>query len=131
MQEGSSRKELRSFGLIVGSAFGLIGVWPLVFRHQSVRLWALILAGVLGTAALLLPKVLQPAFKIWTWAGFILGWINTRIILGIVFYAVFTPVGFLMRVMSKDPMKRKPEPKAESYRTVKQPRPNSHLKHQF
>jgi hypothetical protein len=127
----NSAKELRSFGLIVGAAFGLIGLWPPVFRHQHVRPWALLVAGLLGSAALLSPRLLQPVFKVWMWGGFVLSWINTRIILSIVFYVVFTPVGFVMRLIRKDPMKLHPQPDAESYRTLKQPRPGSHLKHQF
>jgi hypothetical protein len=131
MGQNSSSKELRSFGFIVGGAFGLIGLWPLVFRHQNMRIWALLLAGLLGAAAFVLPRALQPIFKVWMRAGFVLGWINTRIILGIIFYVVFTPAGLVMRLMHKDPMRRQSQPDADSYREVKQPRPSSHLNHQF
>jgi hypothetical protein len=63
--------------------------------------------------------------------GEVLGWINTRIILGGIFYLLFTPLGLCMRLRGKDPMRRTFSPEAESYRVVRQSRPSSHLWHQF
>ena len=40
------------------------------------------------------------------WIGHILGWINTRILLGIVFYALVTPIGIVFRLMGKDTMRQ-------------------------
>jgi hypothetical protein len=63
--------------------------------------------------------------------GEVLGWINTRIILGVLFYLLFTPIGLCMHLRGKDPMRRALSPEAESYRIVRQPRPASHMRHQF
>ena len=50
------RKELRSFGLIVGGIFAVIGLWPVLFRAQGPRLWALAFA-----VALVVPPSCCPA----------------------------------------------------------------------
>ena len=127
----SDTKRLRSFGLIVGSIFTLIGVWPAVWRGQHLRLWSLVLGGVLIALALVWPRSLTQVYRLWMTVGEVLGWINTRIILGVLFYLVFTPLGWCMRLRGKDPMQRTWAPEAESYRVVRQPRPSSHMQHQF
>jgi hypothetical protein len=63
--------------------------------------------------------------------GEVLGWINTRVILGAIFFLLFTPLGLYMRLRGKDPMRRTLAPEAESYRVVRQPRSSSHMRHQF
>jgi len=116
---------------MVGSLFALIGVWPAVWRAQPLRLWSLILGGVLMALALVWPRSLTQVYRLWMTVGEVLGWINTRLILGVLFYLVFTPLGWCMRLRGKDPMQRTWAPEAESYRVVRQPRPSSHMRHQF
>src|SRR5919199_3164472 len=124
-------KQLRSFGLMVGGIFALIGVWPAVWRGQPLRLWSLILGGILIVLALAWPRSLRQVHRLWMAVGEVLGWINTRLILSALFYLLFTPLGVYMRLRGKDPMRRTWAPEAESYRVVRQPRPASHMRHQF
>jgi hypothetical protein len=63
--------------------------------------------------------------------GHVLGWINTKIILGVVFYGLFTPMGLVMRLLGNDPMRQRLEPEAASYRVVRQARPSAHMTRQF
>ena len=124
-------KQLRSFGLIVGGIFACIGVWPALWRGQPLRLWGLLLGGALIALALVWPRSLAQVYRLWMAVGEVLGWINTRLILGALFYLLFTPLGVYMRLRGKDPMRRTWAPEAESYRVVRQPRPSSHMRHQF
>ena len=127
----NNTKHLRSFGLMVGGIFALIGIWPALWRGQPLRLWSLLLGGLLMGLALIWPRSLTQVYRLWMTVGEVLGWINTRIILGVIFYALFTPMGWLMRRRGKDPMRRTLAPEEESYRVVRQPRPASHMTHQF
>ncbi|MEX5216507.1 MAG: SxtJ family membrane protein [Nitrospiraceae bacterium] len=131
MTEQPNMKELRNFGLIVGGIFLVIGMWPLVWRGEGMRLWALGLGAVLIPLGLLLPAVLLPVFKAWMKMGHVLGWINTRIILGILFYGLITPMGVVMRLFGWDAMRRVLVRDAQTYRVVRQPRPKSHMTRQF
>ena len=124
-------KQVRSFGLIVGGIFALIGIWPAVWRGQPLRLWSLILGGVLLVLALVRARSLTHVYRLWMTVGELLGWVNTHLLLGGLFYLLFTPVGVWMRLRGKDPMRRTLAPEAESYRVVRQPRPVSHMTHQF
>ncbi len=131
MSSEISPKQLRSFGLLVGGVFAIIGAWPVVFRGEDPRLWALALAALLIFPALVYPRSLTWAYRIWMAIGHVLGWLNTRIILGIIFFGLFTPMGFIMRLFGWDPLRRRSDRKAESYRLVREPRPADHMKHQF
>ncbi len=131
MNSETEVKQLRSFGFIVGGGFAIIALWPAVFRGGQPRLWLLTLAGVLLTLAILLPGSLRPAYRVWMAIGHVLGWVNTKIILSVIFYTLFTPVGLVMRLLGKDPMLRKFERNTDTYRVMRQPRPNSHMKRQF
>jgi hypothetical protein len=124
-------KQLRSFGLIVGGIFGVIGLWPLVFRGEGPRLGALALTVALVVPALVYPRSLTHVHRVWMWAGEVLGWINTRILLSLIFYGLVTPMGIVMRRIGRDPMQRRLLPDAQSYRVVKAPRPAAHMSRQF
>ena len=131
MDHTATRKELRQFGLLVGTVFTVIGLWPLVFRGEPWRLWAIGIGGLLIVFGGLLPQLLAPIHKGWMWVGHILGWINTRILLGIVFYGLVTPIGLVFRLLGKDTMRQGFAESSTTYRVVRSPRPSSHMKTQF
>jgi Saxitoxin biosynthesis operon protein SxtJ len=126
-----SRKQLRSFGLIVAGGFLVIGVWPLLFRHQAPRKWALAITLISGLAGLLVPALLRRFYQVWMFLGDCLGWVNSRIILGGLFYIVVTPLGLLASMFGRDPMNRKFDPNAKTYRVLRKSRSSSHMTHQF
>ena len=123
-------QQLRSFGLLVG-VLTIIALWPLVIRQEPLRMWAIVLGGMLILGALLQPLWLRPLFTGWMTIGHVLGFINTRIILSIGFFLVFTPIGLIRRMMGKDSLHRKLEPTLSTYRTTRQPRHGDHMRKQF
>lgn len=131
MQHEVAPKQLRSFGLLVGGIFAIIGLWPLVWRGEGLRLWAMIATAILVLPAVVYPMSLKLVYRGWMAVGEGLGWINTRIILSIIFYGVFTPVAMVMRMRGKDPMRRGWDPNLESYREIRKPRPGTHMQRQF
>ncbi|HZN04217.1 MAG TPA: SxtJ family membrane protein [Candidatus Polarisedimenticolia bacterium] len=131
MEETVPSKTLRSFGLLVGGVWGLIGLWPLVWRREPPRLWALGLMAVLVGLGLVFPQALRQPYRGWMALGHALGWINTRILLGLVFYLLVTPMGFVMRLFGRDPMRRGFDASAKTYRIGREARPGSHMRHQF
>ena len=109
--------ELRKFGLIFAGMFilifGLLLPW---IWDKSSPTWPWIVAAVFAVTALVLPAALGPVYKVWMKIGHVLGWINTRIILGLVFFAIFAPVALVFRLLGKDPMRRRLEPDSDTYR---------------
>ena len=125
------RKELRTFGLMTGGIvavlFGLLLPW--LFSH-AFPLWPWIVAGVLGSLGLLAPAALGPVYRLWMKFGHVMGAINTRIILGLLFYVIFTPVGLAMRLFRWDPMRRR-KSDGGSYRVVNHPKSPKHMERPF
>ena len=111
------RKGLRDFGLITGALIALI--FGLLFPYQlglSWPLWPWIVFAVLGLMALISPMALNPIYTIWMKIGGVIGSVMSRIILGIVFFLVVTPIGLIMRAMGNDPMRRELNESETSYR---------------
>jgi saxitoxin biosynthesis operon SxtJ-like protein len=131
MDHKSTTKELRSFGLLVGGVFTVIGLWPLLVHDESLRLWAVVIGGLLIVCGVVVPRALAPVHQGWMWIGHVLGWINTRILLGIVFFGLVTPIGVVFRLMGKDTMRQAFSELSSTYRVTRQPRPRSHMKYQF
>lgn len=93
---------LKKFGLTMGVAF-LFFTGLFLFRHKSaVAGYSLAIASVFFISGFIFPILLKPLYIIWMRFAFMLSWINTRIILIILFYLVFTPVGLFMRILKAD-----------------------------
>lgn len=132
MASQQSEKELRHFGLIVGGVFLVIGVWPWLWEGEAARSWALGIGAILALLGAFVPRVLSQIHKGWMFIGHVMGWINTRIILGFFFYVVLTPMGLVARLMGKDFMHMKPAANTESsYRVLRASRDRTHFRHQF
>jgi hypothetical protein len=102
-----SHKQERQFGFLFTAVFVLVAFWPLWPLHAPNRYW-LAGAGVWLLAALVYPQGLAPLYKAWMALGHALGWINSRIILGIVFFVVVMPIGLVMRLFGKDFLSMRP-----------------------
>lgn len=97
--------ELRKFGLTVGGAFivlfGLVLPWIFSFEMP---IWPFVLGGVLIVTALVSPAALRPVQRVWMFVALKVGAFNSRVLLSVVFYLVFTPVGLVRRLFGADPM---------------------------
>ena len=126
------KKILREFGLITGGIlvflFGLFLPWLLEHEFPS---WPWIVAGILWTLAIILPMSLDPVYRVWMKIGHVLGWINTRIILGIMFYIIFLPVGLILKLAGKDPMTRKLNKTQGTYRVIHPVPPKNHVERPY
>ena len=119
--------QLRSFGLLMAGVFLLIALWPLVRHGEAGRWWAGIIGGVFGLLGLVWPTSLEAVHRIWMIIGEKLGWVNSRIILGVMFYGIMTPVALFLSLFGKSPLKLRYDPKAETYRVPKAARDPKHV----
>ena len=112
-------RELRNFGLLVGVGFAVLFGTAVPLLHRArLPLWPWSIAVLLSGLAFFYPRGLNSAYKMWMRLGYILGWINTRLILGILFFVMMTPLGFLMRFFGRDPLMLKKDDNVESYRII-------------
>lgn len=93
---------LKSFALTMSWAFpvvfSLLLPWLFSFHWQ---LWPLAISTVLMTLYFVKPSLIYYPFRVWMTIGGVLGWINTRIILGASFYILIAPIGLVLRVVGK------------------------------
>jgi hypothetical protein len=110
----------RSFGLVFAAFFLIVALLPLL-GAQGVRYWALGVSVVFALLALAVPLALAPANRIWTKFGLLLHKIVSPIALGILFFAVVAPTGFIMRLLGKDLLRLRFDASANSYWIARTP----------
>ncbi|MDC3114571.1 SxtJ family membrane protein, partial [Candidatus Pelagibacter sp.] len=86
----------RSFGIVFFIVFLIIALYPLI-NGQDLRLWSLVVSLIFLVLGLLDSKVLAPLNKLWFKFGILLGKVIAPLIMGIIFFLVVTPIGYLMR----------------------------------
>ena len=106
MKETISKKQLLDFGIFIGFGFPLfIGfLIPALFGH-GFRVWTLWVGLPALVLGLTLPRLLYYPYKSWIALGNVLGWVNSKIILGLVFIFVLQPIAFVMRLTGYDPLR--------------------------
>ena len=108
MKETIQKKQLREFGLLIGFGFPILFGWllPLLFgyEHRAWTLWLGIPGLILGLIA---PRLLHYPYMGWMALGHLLGWVNSRIILGLVFILLLQPMAYIMRLTGYDPLRRR------------------------
>ena len=107
-QSSISKKQLREFGLLIGIGFPVIIGWiiPSISGHLF-RFWSLWIGIPSFILGILRPRLLFYPYKVWMLLGFVLGWINSRLILALVFLLVLQPISLIMKIFGYDPLKKK------------------------
>jgi len=127
--------DLRKFGFIMGGMFALMFglIFPWIFNKtaETWPIWPFIVLAVFWAVAIIYPEILRPVNALWTKIGNVLGFINSRIILGIMFFVLIFPIGLILKLFGKDSMNRKYDEEADSYRKIVTPRNKEHLRKPF
>jgi len=101
-----TNKQLRRFGFIVALGLSVVASISWYRGHTSAPLVLWSAAAVLLLVGLVYPPALGPVERTWLKFGNLLGWINTRIILTLLFVLVVTPIGAVARLF-RDPLDRR------------------------
>lgn len=109
-----NKDNLRKFGDTMFIALAVIGT-ILLMRHKQGYIWFYLAGTTLFLAGLLAANLLKPIYILWMRFAFILAWINTHIILTLIFYLVITPFGLGMRLFKVDLLRRNIEKGGLSY----------------
>lgn len=100
--------------------FLVIAVYPVLFA-QSPRIWALVIAAAIFSAAMLIPNTLTAPNRWWMKFGLLMSAIVSPIALGVLFFGVITPYGWLMKKFGKSFIPTQFDPEAESYWIPREP----------
>ncbi len=123
-----NNSDLRKFGLLFGTiVVSLFGLLIPFLIDKPFPLWPFYTAAVFISVAIIFPRALILAYVPWMKFGEIAGWINTRIILSLLFFIFITPFGLMMRLFGSDLLNRKFDAKRSSYRVVHAHQPKEHM----
>ena len=123
--------QIRSFAFPLGGIFALIGLWPWIWHGTDVRVWALVISSALIIPGLVYPRMLTPAYRGWMVFADKLAWFNTRLLLGIIFFGILTPIGLLRGLFGKPSFTMGFDKQAKTYRVVKTARAGNHMAKSF
>jgi hypothetical protein len=121
----------RSFGWVFTAFFTLVAIVPFL-RGRPLRLWALGASGGFLLITLVRPTLFSGANKLWMRLALLLSRIMNPVVTGLLFFAVVTPIGLLLRMLGKDSLKLKPGNRSSYWilRNPPGPGPNT-MTHQF
>ena len=91
----------KSFGIVFFVVFLIIGLYPLIYNDNP-KIWSLIISAIFLFLGLINSKSLTPLNKVWFIFGIFLGKIVSPFVMGIIFFLVVTPIGFIMKILGKD-----------------------------
>jgi len=112
-----SNKELGQFAISTGIIVSIIFAWFIPWLADTAINTNVIVFSLLWIVwGVLLPGTLTPVYKGWMRFGVVMSKITTPLILSIIYYALITPLGLIMRIFGKDLLNRKLDDTAESYR---------------
>jgi hypothetical protein len=118
-----SRRELRQFAGIWFPAFWIVVGGMILYRTGDpivpLCLWVPVL--FLSLMGLWRPAWMRPIFVGWMFAAAPIGWVVSRLILGIVYFVVLTPIGLVLRLTKGDPLQQRFDPSASTYWTPREP----------
>lgn len=107
-------RELRKYGITMAIACAVFGS---IFWWKDHHLWQYFygISGFFLVFGLILPKALAPIEWGWMKVAHAMGIVMTYILLTLTYLLVITPIGLLMKILGKNPLKRKFDPQAATY----------------
>ncbi len=110
----ASRNNVRKFGFLFGGISVALAAYMIV-RGNGAWVWVAAAAAVFAAGGAFAFPLMKPVYTVWMLFAFALGWVNTRVILGVFFYLVMTPLGLILRLTGKDLLDESIDKNATSY----------------
>ena len=95
-----SKKNYRKFAITVGVVLALFGAL-FFWKEKSAFGYFWVISAFLWVTGVVIPRVLKPLYFLWMGLATIMGWIMSRVILSVLFYIIFTPIGLVSRLFGK------------------------------
>jgi len=107
--------EIRQFGWVLWAGFALIGgfIWWKGYHDTAKIIWSVTTA--ISLLALLLPSAAKPFYWVWMGFGFVMGSIMSRVVMGIIFFGLITPIALVFRLKKRDELRLRQEPSRDTY----------------
>jgi hypothetical protein len=121
INKNPSRRQLAVFGLAWLVFLGLWG-WALWSRGRHAAAEVLWIAGaVVPLAEHVRSGVLRVVYLALSYVTYPIGYVVSYVVLAAVYFLALAPIGLTMRLFRHDPLSRRPDPKAKSYWSAREP----------
>tara|TARA_B100001769_G_C21955611_1_gene514344 strand:+ start:287 stop:685 length:399 start_codon:yes stop_codon:yes gene_type:complete len=121
----------RKFGIFFTFVFALAAAY---FYNSDIMTWAYLFSAtslIFLVITVVKDELLLPLNKLWMRFGLLLGIIVSPIVLGVIFFGLFTPIAMLMRLSGRDELKLKFSRKASHWISRSEPIKSGSFKNQF
>ena len=121
----------RKFGIFFTFVFAVAAAY---FYNSDIMTWAYLFSAtslIFLFITLVKDELLLPLNKLWMRFGLLLGIIVSPIVLGVIFFGLFTPIATLMRLIGRDELKLKLSRKASHWIPRSEPIKSESFKNQF
>jgi hypothetical protein len=115
------RKTLRQFAGLWLTCLGGLSVWEGAIKSRvNVAIVLAALAISIGPLGLIWPRLVRPIYVGWMVLAFPIGWTVSQLILALLYYGLFTPIGLIFRAIGRDPLHRAHQRGLETYWSTKE-----------
>ena len=121
--------DLKVFALIWAGIFMVVGLLPLL-KDDEIRIWAVVISLLFGAISIIKPELLTRFYHLWIKVGEFIGGIVSKVMMFILYFGLFTPVSFALKLLGKDLLDKKIDKSQKSYWIERETQPQS-MKHQF
>lgn len=123
----TDNQTLKKFSIVMFFALMIIGTL-LFFKHKNSFVIFYLIAIIFFVIGRVAVKLLKPVYTMWMKLAFVLSWINTRVILFIIFYLIITSISLIMKLFKADPLDLKIDRCKQSYWNRKEKKPLNYEK---
>ena len=109
----------RKFGIFAVFCFTVLAIYLMMYGSSHYAIFSILISFLLMGLTLVAPDLLLPLNRLWMRLGLILGIIVSPLVMGLIFFGVFTPISLLMSIIGRDELRLKPQRK-ESHWIVKE-----------
>ena len=124
------KKDLKEFGFIWAGIFFIMGVIPYLKHVKSYNNSLFVVSIIFIVISLYKPNYFESFYKIWIKFGEFIGNYISKIVLFILYFAVFTPISLLLKLLGKDLLNKKIDKNTATYWIDRDEQPQS-MKYQF
>tara|TARA_B110000003_G_C16625552_1_gene524752 strand:+ start:1718 stop:2116 length:399 start_codon:yes stop_codon:yes gene_type:complete len=121
----------RKFGFFFTGVFGVVATYLYITKNTE---WSYIFGSIsLGflTVTIINANLLLSLNKLWIRFGLLLGMIVSPIILGVIFFGLFTPIAIIMRLSRRDELRLNFNKKSSHWILRSEPIKSESFKQQF
>ena len=119
-------RKLRTFaGLFFTAATAIAGWQGWIHERWLIAGLLFLTGGLVAMGGLAKPSAVRPVYATLMAASFPMGWVMSHLLLGLVYFGLFTPLAIFFRLIGRDALRLRSEPKARSYLKTKLPPPNT------